>query len=76
MCVMSMIMDQHTDRWSQNFQYYGQVPSQAEIDEFYRILEKARQWDIEHNEPDCESEAKRQKLLDLAEELGVEIEFV
>lgn len=51
------------------------IPTQAEIDEFYKLLERARQYDREHQQPDCELEEKRQKLLKLAEELGVEIKF-
>jgi hypothetical protein len=53
-----------------------QVPTKEEIDEFYRLLEKARQWDIEHGEPDCGTEEKRQRLKELADELGIEINFV
>lgn len=53
-----------------------QVPTKEEIDEFHRLLEKARQWDIEHGEPDCGTEEKRQRLKELADELGIEISFV
>lgn len=52
------------------------IPTQEEIDEFRRLLEKAREYDKEHNEPDCEIEEKREKLRKLAVELGVEIDFV
>jgi len=53
-----------------------QLPTQQEIDEFRRLLDRAREYDKRHNEPDCEMEEKRTKLKKLAEELGVDIAFV
>lgn len=49
--------------------------SPAEIEEFRKLLERAREYDKKHNEPDCEIEEKKQKLRELAEQLGVKIEF-
>lgn len=51
------------------------VPTKEEIDEFYKLLERARQYDRDNNEPNCELEEKKQKLLKLAEELGIAITF-
>jgi len=73
MCAVSMIMDARLDEWQRPFR---PVPSQQEIDEFRRLLERAREYDRKNNQPDCELEEKRRKLKDLAKELGVEIEFV
>lgn len=50
--------------------------SPAEVDEFRKLLERAREYDRKNNEPDCELEEKRQRLKKLAEELGVDISFV
>ncbi len=47
-----------------------------EIAEFRRLLDRAREYDKRNNEPECEMESKRQKLLDLAKELGIDISFV
>ena len=47
-----------------------------EIAEFRRLLERAREYDKRHNEPDCELDSKKQTLLDLAKQLGVEINFL
>ena len=47
-----------------------------EVEEFRRLLERAKQYDRDHNQPDCELEEKRNKLKDLAEKLGVKIDFV
>lgn len=50
--------------------------SQAEIDEFRKLLERAREYDKRHNEPDCELEEKRTVLLAIAKALGIDISFV
>ena len=52
---------------------YPQVPSPAEIEEFRKLLEKARQYDKKHNHPDCGLEEKKELLRKLAQQLGVEI---
>lgn len=52
------------------------IPTAQEIEEFRKLLERAREYDKKHNEPDCEMEEKRQKLLDLADALGIKIDFV
>ena len=52
------------------------LPTKEEVDEFRRLLEKAREYDRKNNEPDCEMEEKRDKLRALAKELGVEIGFI
>lgn len=49
--------------------------SPEEIEEFKRLLERAREYDKKNGEPECELESKKEKLKKLAEELGVEIEF-
>ena len=84
MCAVSMIMDHFGDKW----QYYKQDDRawwvnrlrdstlQADIDEFRKLLERAREYDRKHNQPDCELQEKRQRILDLAKELGVAVEFV
>ena len=52
------------------------APTQQEIEEFRRLLERAREYDKKNNEPDCELVEKRQKILKLAEELGIKVDFV
>lgn len=90
MCVMSMVMDHYHDKWKPLVEpatipapppylpWVAPVPmiTPAEIEEFRRLLERARKYDAEHAQPDCEMEEKRQRLKDLAKELGVEIDFV
>jgi len=50
--------------------------TQEEIDEFRRLLARAREYDARNNEPNCELDEKRQILLKIAEALGVEIDFI
>jgi len=92
MCTVSMIIDHYHHRWGRHLQPNPTIPnvtipavnpspkvpaiSAEEIEEFRELLERARAYDREHNQPDCGLEEKRQKIKDLAEELGVEIEFV
>lgn len=47
-----------------------------EINELRQLLDRARQYDKEHNQPDCELEEKKERLRRLAEELGVKIDFL
>jgi len=86
-----MVMEHYLDKWTQPpqpvqpafpfvpFAPYVvppiNMPTQAEVDEFHRLLARARKYDAEHNEPDCELEEKRQLLLKLAKELGVELQL-
>ena len=81
MCVVSMVMDHWRDRLN------PLVPSQTstgigitnyeppitdhEIREFRKLLERAREYDKKHNEPDCEMESKKKEVMELAEKLGI-----
>jgi hypothetical protein len=50
--------------------------SQEEVEEFRRLLERAREYDRRNNEPDCEMDEKRQKVRELAKQLGVDVSFI
>ena len=90
MCVVSMIMDHYGDEWRRRLPYVQQPNvtittwppvvtnpvTQEEVDEFRRLLDRAREYDKRNNEPDCEMESKKQILLDLAKQLGVEVNFL
>lgn len=90
MCAVSMIYDHYHDKWDQwrrqmpnTLPTVPYIPSQplvpqipaADISEFYKLLERAREYDKKNNQPDCELESKKEKLRKLAEDLGVKIEF-
>jgi hypothetical protein len=53
-----------------------QVPTQAEIDEFRKLLDRAREYEKRNNEPDCELEEKKARVRKLAEELGIKVDFL
>lgn len=91
MCSVSMIMQVKTDEWQRRYfdqhppsspfvwpnPYYRlSMPTEDEIAEFRLLLERAREYDRKHNEPDCELQEKKDRLKTMAKELGVEIEFV
>ncbi len=77
MCTVSMITDHYTDRWHQR--QYVQWPQREmpindeEILEFRRLLDRARKYDRDNNEPNCEMDEKKQRLLELARELGADV---
>ena len=73
MCTVSMIMDHYGDKWDR---YPPSLPTQEEINEFKELLNRAREYDKRNNEPNCELKEKRDKILKLAEELGVKIDFI
>lgn len=82
MCVVSMVMEHKWDEWNRRYPPqpyyvpYPPPPTPEEIMEFRRLLDRAREYDKRNGEPDCEMAEKRQKLKDIAAELGVKIEFV
>jgi hypothetical protein len=89
MCVVSMVMDHYTDRLYRQLPQPNTVPfpavipftttpqiTQAELDEFRALLERAREYDRKNGEPDCELESKKEALKAIAKALGVEIDFI
>jgi hypothetical protein len=50
--------------------------SQAEIEEFRQLLERAREYDKRNNEPECELDEKKEAVKQIAKQLGVEINFL
>jgi hypothetical protein len=89
MCVYSMVVDHYTDKWRPMVPPYQPQPSvvippvvvqplisEEELAEFRRLLERAREYDRRMNQPDCELESKKQILRDLADKLGVKVDFL
>lgn len=89
MCVVSMVMDHFHDKWkdyqlppvtplpwgSVNITYPSPITPE-EINEFRKLLERAREYDKKNNEPDCELQEKKELVKQLAEKLGVKIDFL
>lgn len=78
MCVVSMVMDHFQEKWQQSVIPIWPVPqiTQEEVNEFRRLLDRAREYDRRMGQPDCELDEKRQALKKLADELGIDISFV
>lgn len=80
MCVVSMVIDWKYQDWDRRYPtapfYPVPLPTPHEIEEFRKLLDRAREYDKRMNQSDCESEEKRQKLLAIAKELGINISFV
>lgn len=89
MCAVSMIMDHYWDKWPKPnptphwpqpnpLQPYipPNLPTAEEIEEFRKLLERARKYDKDNNEPDCELQEKKDRLKKLADELGIKIDFL
>lgn len=83
MCVYSMIVDHHWDKWKDikplpftPSQPYIPAISPLEIEEFRKLLERAREYDKKNNEPDCELEEKKERIRKLAKDLNIKIHFI
>ncbi len=86
MCVMSMIIQDRIDKWYDYLPPPGwpsdiapitfpKIPSQEEITDFWRLYEKAKEYDRQNGEPECEDTKKKALLSQLAKQLGIEIKF-
>lgn len=60
----------------EQFMYRPPAITDAEILEFRQLLDRAREYDKRNNEPDCEIAEKREAVLRIAKQLGVEISFL
>lgn len=46
-----------------------------ELQQFKDLIERAKKYDTEHNEPECELDSKKAALKAIADQLGIEISF-
>ena len=83
MCSVSMIMDHFRDKWQQPpyilpqpYQVWQPPITQDEIAEFRKLLERARKYDRDNGEPDCELQEKKDALKKIADAMGVDISFI
>ena len=82
MCVVSMVMDQgirDLTPWYQKFPLPSSQTTDQKLDRIISLLEqllvKAAEYDRASGQPDCEHAEKKRTLQDIAERLGVEIQF-
>lgn len=86
MCVVSMIGDHYGDKWRNPPDWTfipGVSPTQQEFDELKKevqemkeLLKRAKQYDIDNNEPDCEIDDKVAVLKKIAKLVDVNLEDV
>lgn len=83
MCVVSMVSDYYREQWEPRTQptwvptIIGEpAVTDAEIREFRKLLERAREYDRRTGQPDCELAEKKAALKAIAEKLGIDISFV
>lgn len=92
MCTYSMIVDHYHEKWWPQSPYqpnnpntlpggtgptiYPPMPSQEDIEEFKKLLERARKYDKDNNQPDCDLETKKTALRELAKVWGIDIGFI
>lgn len=73
MCAVSMIIDHYTEKWRP---YVFGSPQVEEIEDFKKLLDRAREYDKKNSEPECEMESKKLLLKSIADKLEVDISFV
>lgn len=87
MCVVSMIGDHYSDKWKADAYQYtinhicevskAEFESlKKEVEEMKQLLIKAKIYDEQNNEPNCEMEDKIKLLKEVAEKLGVNLDEV
>ena len=62
-----------TGQWQQTWPQREMPINDEEVLEFRRLLDRARKYDRDNNEPNCEMDEKKQRLLELARELGADV---
>lgn len=54
----------------------ARFPTQEELEDFRRLYERAKKYDADNNEPNCETDEKKRRVKELADKLGVNIDFI
>lgn len=88
MCVVSMIGDHYFYKWKDNTYYntplrtYGDVSRyefeelKKEVLEMKELLKRAKLYDEENGEPDCEIDEKMKFLRKVSESVGIDLDDV
>lgn len=90
MCVYSMIGDHYNDKWHQQYTWVDsntnkivEYATKEDLEELKRdvaemkaLLKRAKIYDEEHGEPDCQKDEKIALLRKIAELVGVDLEDV
>ena len=89
MCVVSMVGDHFQDKWNKypyvdllNKAQLGDITRwefeelKKEVKEMKDLLVKAKIYDNQHNEPDCEIEDKMKFLKECAKLVGIDLDDI
>lgn len=91
MCTVSMIMDHYRDKWNEKgWDHYQQqhppifpsIPNseiealKKDIEELKKLLKRAKKYDEDNGEPDCELDSKKKIIKDIADSMGIPIDFL
>lgn len=91
MCTVSMVGDHYDNKWKkpEYQQFFHQIKVEPEkvdkkdfdalkkeVEDMKALLKKAKIYDQDHGEPNCEIESKIAKLKEIAELMGVDISEV
>lgn len=85
MCVVSMVGDHYRDKWQDQWLNPNRIipgPSQQDFDalkkevqDLKELLKRAKKYDRDNGEPDCEVDEKMDLLRKVAQKVGVNLEI-
>lgn len=92
MCTLSMVGDHYSEKWQPVLPQILPIPDETyknnpisrwefeqlrrEVEDMKALVERALQYDREHNEPDCQVEEKLEVLRKVAEFVGIDLDEV
>lgn len=87
MCTVSMIGDHFNDKWKQPFyqQTFTNIPEitkaefdalKKEVEEMKALLKRAKIYDEQNGEPNCEMDDKMAMLRKFAEAVGISLDDI
>lgn len=75
MCAVSMVMD-YGKTWFPQLPKDDHTERERQLREFMELYAKARRFDQETGQPDCELDEKRKALKKIADEMGIKLKFL
>lgn len=89
MCAVSMVLDHYKDKWQDFYpiaqpdykpnSYYDRLEIEKlrkEVEELKKLVKRARQYDEDTGQKDCELVEKKEYLKKIADILGIELKDI
>lgn len=88
MCAVSMVLDHYQDKWNDPLRHWVFNPSPFEVSreefealkkevlEMKELLKRAKKYDADNNQPDCEIDEKVALVRKVAELVGVDLDDI